>query len=268
MPFVATVLRQKRWSLRLLAFFAACYGTNAILLCRARSAFVACIVAGVTALLYAPRRFRRWIAVSLVLACAGGFVLSDWWFWKRMDTIVVTSEEQRDASSAVRLTIWSAAWEMFKANPLGVGVGQFQWQVKRYSEELDNINRDAHNSFVLCLGETGVPGILVYVSTLVLSWVTLGRLSRRVRTQLADRDMYEWFILANRLGLVVYIVSSLFVSRFYTEGMWWLIVLPVAISRAVESEIRQEAHEESTLRSQVPGWADDLEPAIPILGAI
>jgi hypothetical protein len=49
MPFVAVVLWQKRWLLRIVAFLAAGYGVNAILLCRARSAFLACLVAGIMA---------------------------------------------------------------------------------------------------------------------------------------------------------------------------------------------------------------------------
>jgi O-antigen ligase len=263
MPFVAIVLRQKHWMLRLMAFFAAAYGANAILLCRARSAFVACIVAALFALWYAPRRFRRWIVVMLVFAGIGGFALSDYWFWKRMDTIVVSGEEQRDRSSAIRFTIWAGAWEMLKRNPMGVGVGQFQFQVKRYAPDLDNINRDAHNTFVLCVGETGLPGIVAYVATLALSWQALNRLSRRVKEQVANRDMYELLILANRLGLVVYISAGMFVSRFYTEGMWWLIALPVCLTRAVENEVCAEAHQEVSVREALEAWAQELRPALP-----
>ncbi|MBI4580846.1 MAG: O-antigen ligase family protein [Planctomycetes bacterium] len=265
MPFVAIVLRHKHWLCRLTAFFAAGYGTNAILLCRARSAFVAAIVAGLAALWYVPRRFRMWVAGMLVVAAAGGFFLSDSWFWKRMDTIVVADQEQRDQSSAIRFLIWSAAWDMFKANPLGVGVGQFQFQVKRYNEELENINRDAHNSFILCMGETGAPGLVAYLTTLLLSWVTLNRTSRLVRSNLADGEPFEWLVLANRLALIVYLVAGLFVSRFYTEGMWWLIILPVCLLRAVENEIKQELREEAAVEQAAAAWACTLRPVRPQL---
>ncbi len=268
MPFVAIVLHQKRWLLRLTAFFAAGYGMNAVLLCRARSAFVACVAAGVMAMIYAPRRLRRWIAIMLVCAAAGGFCLSDYWFWERMDTIVVTDSEDRDPSSAIRLLIWSAAWEMFKANPMGVGVGQFPFQVKKYSDEMGRINRDAHNTFVLCVGETGLPGLAAFLATLTLSWLALNRASRRARMHLADHDIYEWYILATRLALVVYIVSGLFVSRFYVEAMWWLMVFPVCISRAVENEIRQEVHEENTVRRSLTSWIGERRPVVPQLGGI
>lgn len=258
LPFVAIVLRQKRWLLRLTAFFAACYAVNGILLCRARSAFLAALIAGLLALWYAPRRARGWIAVVLMLGAIGTFTLSDRWFWQRMDTIVVSNEEQRDTSSAARLEIWAAAWEMFKANPLGVGVGQFQFQVKKYSEELENKPRDAHNSLVLCAGETGVFGLLAYVATLACAWLTLNQTARRVRAELDDPDLFEWLILANRLSLVVYVVAGLFVSRFYTEGMWWMIMLPVCLARAVENEIREEATEDLVIQCSEP-----LTPAYP-----
>lgn len=259
MPFVVIVLRQKRWLLRFTAFFAACYGINAVLLCRARSAFLACIVAGIMAVVYAPRRFRRWIAVTLLCGCAGGLALSDYWFWKRMDSIVVSEGEEREASSAIRLTIWAAAWEMFKVNPMGVGVGQFQFQVKKYSEEMKNKTRDAHNSFVLCAGETGIPGLAAYLATLGLSWMTLHQTSRRVRARLNDSELFQWMIWANRLGLVVYIVSGLFVSRFYTEGMWWLIILPVCLARAAENKIREEATDELEIEAALAASASRPE---------
>lgn len=255
LPFVAIVLRQKRPWLRIVAFLAACYGVNAVLLCRARSAFLACLVAGVAAIFYAPKRYRRWITVALILGSLGGFMLSDYWFWHRMDTIVVSGGEVRESSSAIRLLIWTAAWEMFKDKPLGVGVGQFRYQVRRYSEELENYTRDAHNTVVLCAGETGILGLLCYLGTLALSWTTLNKASRRVRAHVTDRDFFEWLILANRLALIVYVVSGLFVSRFYTEGMWWLMVLPVCISRAVENEIRDEVHEDLLLGNALVGWS-------------
>jgi O-antigen ligase len=243
MPFVAVVLRRHEWYYRLLAVLAAGYGVNAILLCRARSAFVAAVAAGLMAVWYAPRRFRRWIVGSLVLASIGVVFLSDTWFWKRMDTIVVSGDEQRESSSASRFMIWSAAWDMFKSNPLGVGAGQFEWQVKRYSDELENRNRDAHNSLVLCAGELGVPGLLAYLGTLVLAWMTLNQAARQVRYHVREADFFEWTILANRLALITYLVAGLFVSRLYTEGMWWLILMPVCLSRAVENEIRAQVAE-------------------------
>lgn len=250
LPFVAIAFRQKQLWIKLVAFFAAAYGLNAILLCRARSAFIAGIVAGVLAIWYIPRRHRRWVVVVLACGAFGGIFLSDNWFWERMVTIF-SSAEERDKSASSRLVIWQGAWEILKDHPLGVGVGHFRYVIGKYTEEPDLANRDAHNSFILCATETGVPGLIAYVATLAVAWGTLSRLSRKVRKRLADPDLFEMLVFANRLSLLVYAVAGLFVSRFYTEGAWLFIVLPACIDRAVENEIRAEAKQELILRSRL-----------------
>lgn len=236
LPFVAIVLHQKSIRLKLLAFLAACYSINAILLCRARSAFLAGIVAGVLAIWYIPRRHRGWVVAMLVVGAVGGITLSDNWFWERMITIF-SSAQERDASAASRIDIWTAAWEMLKSNPLGVGIGHFESQIGSYGGAIV-FRRDAHNTFVLCACEIGIPGFVLYVGTILMAWVTLARANRRVRKQLPDADFLELFIFANRLALVVCVVAGLFVSRLYTEAVWWLIMLPVCVTRAVDNEIR------------------------------
>lgn len=239
MPFVVVVFRQPSWKLKLLAFLAGGYGVNAILLCRARSAFVGGVVAGLLALWYVPRRHRRWIFGVLTAGALGGVVLSDAWFWDRMVTIW-SSAEERDQSAASRIEIWTAAWNLVKDRPLGVGIGHFEGQIGAYGPERV-AGRDAHNTYVLCAAEVGIPGLLLYLGTLGLSWQTLARANRRARAMLTDPHLFELFVFAARLALVVYVVSGLFVSRLYTEGVWWFILLPACISRAVEAEIQAEA---------------------------
>jgi putative inorganic carbon (hco3(-)) transporter len=268
LPFAAILLLHKAWRFRLLAFLAIAYSINAVVLCRARSAFVAGVLAGITALWYVPRRHRGWVVAMLALGAVGSYKLSDQWFWERMKTIA-SSPEDREVSSAARLVIWGAAWEMIKDRPLGVGVGQFERYVNRYAtlqtrtaygnkatESLNMIARDAHNSFVLCVAETGFLGLAAFVATLALSWRTLSRLDRRVRDHLSDPGFFRMIIFANRMALLVYLIAGMFVSRFYTEGFWWLIILPVCLKRAVENEIRQEVQDVATVRSCLQQWMD------------
>jgi hypothetical protein len=243
LPFVAIVLRQKNFWLKALAFLAAGYSVNAIILCRARSAFVAGILAGATAIWYVPRRHRTWVIIVLVLAILGGIVLSDTWFWERMSSILNPAGE-RDRSAASRLMIWRAAWDMIRENPWGVGIGQFRNRIGDYSSDPLVAGRDAHNTFVLCAAETGMLGLALYLVALGVSWYTLGQVERTVkRKQLAYGDLFGLIIFANRLALLVYMISGLFVSRFYTEGGWIFLMMPACIDRAVENEIRVETRE-------------------------
>ncbi|HPD30803.1 MAG TPA: O-antigen ligase family protein [Phycisphaerae bacterium] len=281
LPFTAVLLWQKYWRFRVLAFFAACYGVNAILLCRARSAFIAGLVAGLTAVWYVPRRYRSWAACVLVLGLLGSVKLSDQWFWERMKTIV-SSREEREVSSAARLLIWASAWEMIKDRPLGVGIGQFQRMTNRYTtpelrriygnpatESVNMIARDAHNSFILCAAETGIPGLACFLLTLIMAWGTLSRLRRRARRYLSDPAMFEMLVFANRMALLVYLVGGMFTSRFYTEGFWWMVILPVCLKRAVENEIRDEVCEKATVRALLDDWiprGDRLQPELVMGG--
>jgi O-antigen ligase len=264
LPFVAVVFRQKSLSLKVLSFLAAGYALNAILLCRARSAFLAGIVAGLMALWYIPRKHRRWATCMLALGLCGGVMLSDSYFRERMATIF-SSAEERDKSAGSRLIIWSAAWEMFKDYPQGVGIGRFEYEIGQYAPEAlprQSNRRDAHNTYVLCAGETGIIGLAAFLTTLGLAWWTLGYAHRNVRRHLDDSDLFELIIFANRLALLVYMIAGCFVSRFYTEGMWIFIIMPACIARAVNNEIRDTADEEIVLQIPQGQSLADIKPLL------
>lgn len=281
LPFMVVLLWQKYWRFRVLAFFAACYSVNTMLLCRARSAFMAAAISGLMALWYVPRRYRGWAVGVLLLGVVGSYKLSDQWFWERMKTIT-SPQENREVSSASRLVIWAAAWEMMKDNPLGVGVGQFQRMINRYTtpeirmvfgnpttETLNMMARDAHNTFVLCAAETGFIGIGCFLAALTIAWGTLTRLKRRARARLSEPAFYEMMVFANRMALLVYLIGGLFTSRLYTEGFWWMVVLPVCLKRAVDNEIRQEVQEEVTIQMLLQEWiqrGQGMQPGLALGG--
>ena len=152
---------------------------------------------------------------------------------------------------------------MVKDHPLGVGVGHFRYVIGDYVNDPELANRDAHNSFILCMAETGIPGLIAYLVTLGVSWHCLTQLNRKIRGRLANTDLFELLVFANRLALLVYATGGLFVSRFYTEGAWLFIMLPVCLERAVENQIRVEAREELRLRTSLERTQMLWPPACP-----
>lgn len=265
LPFVAVVFRQRSWGLKLLAFLAAGFSVNAILLCRARTAFVAGVIAGTLALWYIPKRHRRWAVSLLLIGLCGGVFLSDSYFRERMVTIF-SSAEERDKSAHHRVLIWESAWRMIQGRPMGVGIGRFEFEIGHYAPPevfivAGTARRDAHNTYILCAAELGVVGLLAFLSIVGLAWWTLGRLGRRVRS-LEDPDLLELMIFANRLSLLVYLVAGLFVSRLYTEGMWIFLTLPVCLDRAVYNEIRQQAAASVVVELPQLGWRPGVQEAV------
>lgn len=259
LPFLLVVFRHKGWGFKALAFLAAGYTVNAILLCRTRSVAVAGIAAAAMAVLYAPRHHRRWSVGLLCLGLLGVLLLSDQSYWNRVSTIL---HERHGQSVSDRLVIWGGAWQMIKDNPLGVGIGHFQAQIGRYTASLGVVKRDAHNSYLLCAAETGLPGIAAYLATLALAWYTLGRTARRLRARVLDPGELVLIIFANRLALVVYVVAGIFSSRFYTEGQWLLIALTACTARVVENEIRAPQPQLFMLNDLAPAWRPDREFSI------
>jgi putative inorganic carbon (hco3(-)) transporter len=213
LPFVLVVFRQKGVFYKVLSFLAGGYTVNAIILCRTRSVAVAGASVAALSVFYAPRRHRWRIMAVLCLGLVGVAYLSDASYWERVSTIVSTGA-QRDASISGRLTLWAGAYQMVKDHPLGVGVGHFEDQISRYVHDPNLERRDAHNSYLVCAAETGIPGLLAYLATLGIAWVSLGRSARLVRSRLSDRSFFELMIFANRASILVYAIAGLFSSRF------------------------------------------------------
>jgi probable O-glycosylation ligase (exosortase A-associated) len=277
LPFVAIFMKRQGLWPKVITFLAAGYAMNAILLCRARSAFVAAIVAGILTVFYVPKRHRSWLIVLLIAGTFGGYRLSDQYFWDRMETIK-SSPEERDSSAASRILIWTAAWEMFLDYPFGVGPGQFQRRIGNYQPSIDEVDsfaaketiealhvmsRDAHNTYVLCASELGIIGLALYIAVTIAAWRCLSNVRKLARSQLADPDDYELFVFATRIALVSYLVSGLFVSRLYTEGFWMIVVLPVCVRRAVENEIAETQLNPAGIVHETQPWpAAQAEPAL------
>ena len=59
----------------------------------------------------------------------------------------------------------------------------------------------------------------------------------------------------------VYLISGIFVSRLYTEGFWWFVIMPACLSRCVENEIRDDVREEKRIRAQLLHWINQGQPA-------
>jgi hypothetical protein len=73
------------------------------------------------------------------------------------------STSEADESSALRLGYWAAAIQMARDSPLvGVGMGQFG--------ELQP--ETAHNSLMLALGETGIPGLFFWTALIYMAFKT------------------------------------------------------------------------------------------------
>jgi O-antigen ligase len=142
----------------------------------------------------------------------------------RMNTI--STEE---ASSYGRLEAWSLALDLWKSSPL-FGVG--------YDNFMDYHFRTTHNSYLLCLSELGLFGLMPWLMLSITSYKN----SRFVENELiaAGQRNFAMYVHAAYLGLVVFFAGALLLSRTYHPALFVLFGINAAISRVFVTQSDQK----------------------------
>lgn len=233
-PLVAaTFMAGRSWLPRLICLLAGALSVNTVVLCRTRSAFVGLALALATALVLAPktRRLRTWACIGA--GVLGAYALTDSPFWERMATLEDPKLLHKDAAATGRLEIWKAARVMIQQNPWGVGVGNFQYQIGDINPVLRQ--RAAHNTFILCAAELGLPGLLIFVALLFTCVVQTWQCYRRAAWT-AEPIWTRYMAYGLILSLAGSFGTQLFTERLYTEAFWWTLALPGCLKRVVARE--------------------------------
>jgi len=144
-----------------------------------------------------------------------------------------------DASATGRLYAWEAAIGMALDNPLtGVGINNFYSNYFFYSPHWDGLNHAVHSTWFGVLAETGLPGLIVFVVTMVLLIKTSIRSLQRIEQNLSLVDpcihATAQAVLAGLLGTVV---SATFLTQGFTWPIYILLALVVAVAQWVDSHL-------------------------------
>jgi len=129
-----------------------------------------------------------------------------------------------------RIITWKAGLRMFWAHPLvGVGIHNFRPQVVAYENPGENVTKLAHNTYIEIAAETGLPGLISFVGTLLATIYSLG-LSRRHATQVGAVHLAV-LALGMQAGVISYLVSAFFVTAWWEKIAWLMIFSSMALSR-------------------------------------
>ncbi|HUT57298.1 MAG TPA: O-antigen ligase family protein [Phycisphaerae bacterium] len=238
LPLVGVQFLQARWSGKMLCLASGVLSVNAIVLTRSRGALVALGLGAVAALVLSPRRWRGVIILGLIVAMVGAYSLTDPAYFERASTISA-NEQELDRSSQSRIGIWRASVRMLRDHPFGVGTGNFFQAIGRYDPQFEG--RDAHNTFVRCYGELGIPGLAVFAAIVGNALYMLIRTVKRAMAmapELQGQAVYTSYAVA--VSLVILVGCSLTMSLIYVEVLWWLLALPVCLVRIQDNSARSE----------------------------
>ncbi|MEZ4523993.1 MAG: O-antigen ligase family protein [Thermomicrobiales bacterium] len=136
-------------------------------------------------------------------------------------TVTVTDE---NFATVERLAHWQTGIEMYRDNPaLGVGIGNFNTRVREYSIRPDfrNSQGHAHNYYIHTLAETGLLGLLAYL-TLLGSVVIL---ALRVLLMTTFADGLPRMIVLGAFGSVVAVATHNLVEDLHVLNLGIIISL-------------------------------------------
>ncbi|NWH05034.1 O-antigen ligase family protein [Desulfobacter latus] len=230
------LLRSKNWSLRILCIISAAFTANAVVLCRSRGALVGIVMGGMAAVVMAPKRFRKKIAIGLILGAMGGLYVADQQFLERISTIIVSEDQERDASAENRFHLWAAGLQMVIDRPFGIGVGNWYQTIGSYLPE--HAGLDSHNTYVKCIAEMGILGFLIFAFMIFFSLIEIRRINRDADYLPLDiQNDLKLFAFGIFVSIAIILTCGLTITMIYTETVWILLILPVCLRRTLENAL-------------------------------
>ena len=103
---------------------------------------------------------------------------------------ILPSITQGTDTVRIRYALWQAGWRMWLDNPImGVGIGNFPNNLSKYASDLlpfRYLADGAHNMYVAVLSETGLIGLIFFVSMFLFSLKDLSKSSNSENGKIAN----------------------------------------------------------------------------------
>lgn len=132
-------------------------------------------------------------------------------------------------SAQHRVDMWIQGVEMVRYYPVfGIGRGNYEAYTGRLI---------AHNSALELAGETGLPGIFLWVALLFVSFKTL-----RVYLRRAEDPVDRSYTMALAISLAGYLVSAMFVTLEY-ETLYFMIGMTAAVGHQLDHPVGLDRRE-------------------------
>jgi putative inorganic carbon (hco3(-)) transporter len=163
---------------------------------------------------------RNKLATSLIVAIPATiavYIMPAEWF-ERMQSI---QDYETDPSARGRLNAWSAAIRMADRSIFGQGFESFR-------------GVDAHSIYFEVLGEHGWPGLALFATLLILTWIKAGSIIRATR----QRPEMRWardLAAMIQVTLVAYMSAGAFLGLAYFDYLYHLIAVVVVVHHLVKA---------------------------------
>lgn len=242
LPFVAYffIINPVPYS-RFVAFLAAPFILNLLLLCNSRGTYLGTAAGGMMLIFFARGAARKYsIYMALAGVAAFFFLARDAQIWERLFSIAASAEE-REASAQSRIDYTLAALRMIQDYPLGSGGGAAFHSDRGFSyiKPLGLTEyRAAHNGYMNIMAGWGIQGFSLLIMAVGSSFFALvGSLRRLDPIRHTKVTFLGACVMASIFGQLV---STCFGD--YLDGEWflWLATLAVSLSSIINNNDHDE----------------------------
>lgn len=231
---------EKAWTKRIIYLFGLLVGTGTVIASFSRGGFVGLVIMAAVLWFYSHKKFVTLVVVGVSAGLI--FMLAGDAYWNRISTI----EDTSSGTAGERILSWETGWDMFLANPLGVGGNNFQvrfpeYQGNRFSKGM--WGRVAHSLWFTLIPETGILGIIIYSMLLYYNVKDIFVLKSFNR----DSDLSEGrFLYALSIAFISslagFFASATFLSVLYYPHYWYMTAIIVASSHICGNGVSREMH--------------------------
>lgn len=238
------VLTERRLLLRLLAVIGLAVLAIGEVRSGSRGGFLALLAVAAFVLLRFTTVPARARLAGLVVILAVVFTTASDRYWTQMQTMLNPHGDYNATSEGGRLKIWERGLAYMADNAvLGVGMGNFPVAegtispLARLQERgIGVVWGAAHNSFLQVGAELGIPGLLLFVGLIASAFASLRRVAHHALGTGAAVITVSRLAQSLTAAFVGFVVGAFFLSLAYSEMLYTLAALTVALEKATRAD--------------------------------
>jgi len=117
---------------------------------------------------------------------------------------------------------------------IGVGFGTFRRYLPHYYPEFLSSRQIAHNMYIQISAELGIVGFSLFFLMIVFVFKSLLKIEKLANENRIAK--YEYFGKALKIGLIGFLVASLFLTAEFEKIFWLAIFLAISLQRVMKAE--------------------------------
>jgi O-antigen ligase len=228
MPLVMLLLTKKSGIGRLIAVAVIVLCISTVIFTGSRTAFVALIFLIMVAPLL-RKKGLMYVPVAVLLV-AIVWVATPQAYKERYLSV---EERNKDVSYELRLTTWSAGWQMFKDRPItGIGMGEFGVAngVKYWPDRARPRWYNAHSLYLQTISELGIMGAIGFLAFLYQLFKLNGRQQRRLEPHKELPAYMRMFPYACNMTLIGLLFAGYAGHDLYRSSWYMMAALSAALA--------------------------------------